>query len=257
MVDACTTFTDLFLQLLGCVDLGTDVLLILEHFEWQFDCSWPLVFFCGFWIWALHVYIRVALEGYMFFVWRNGDGMDIGQIALECLCCGTMQFYTAVGCLVLVEKLVRACLAPLDPLIAIGYYMSTYKWSCVVADGLFFLTSKEKDFFNSLPVAMKYVGIYMNLIAGGRWKIRPLCEHARMEGEHDKARYLVVLIILEELFENLGGLIMGVAACFIQLEKDGVSILTVVSLATSFVSMCVETGKYIGDRTKMVRKLPR
>ena len=247
----CSSLIDLFLQLLGVADVGTDVLLILAHFEWKFDCFWPLVFFCGSCIWALHIYIRVAVDGYMPFVWRNGEGVDFGQVALQCGCCGVSQFYAAFGCLVVSEKVLRAFLAPADPLLAVGYYMALGECKCVVADSLFLLTYKEKDFYNSLPVPMKYVGIYMNLIAGGRWKIRPLTEHAHLEGEHDKAKLLIALVIFEELVENVGGLVMGVAAFFIQLEEDGVSILTIVSLATSFVSMCVETGKYLGDRAKI------
>uniref|UniRef100_A0A7S4HHR1 Uncharacterized protein n=1 Tax=Odontella aurita TaxID=265563 RepID=A0A7S4HHR1_9STRA len=263
----CNLICDLFLQLLASADLFTDIIVIVEFLNTGYPCY--EIWFCdydhfgeylgyaGLYLWLAHGCIRVVNEGAS----QSNHKSYLGD---EDLCDRFIKFifgvYIIRGVFAITEKVLRAVLAPLDPLLAIGFYSSRQEWACLIADNLFFFTKKEKNFFEKLSPLMKYSNVFTNVTAGGRWKVPLALDESRnyLDNANDwekvtktrQAKFIIAGAIIEEVFENVGAIMLAIGLALI---KGSFSLSSTVSLIVSVVSTIVETGKYMGDFSKIGR----
>lgn len=248
---------DVFIQVLASVDLLSDIIVLVQYM--YLFCGTRTFDGYGFYvagiiIWSIHGYFRLSAEGF-YFIHRKRAGIHKAwRVSMWFL-----GIYASMGTFILFEKMLRVLLCPLDIFLGIGYYTSVGEWKYMVADNLFWLTSDEKDYFKSLSGPKKYLDSITNLLAGTRWKIPLLLDTALEKRDDDnvlkQVKTLIIVAIVEEVMENLGGILMAIALTSCQ--GEGMSGLALFSIVTAIISSVVETGKYIGETTKVGKRASR
>lgn len=151
----------------------------------------------------------------------------------------------------LTYKAIRVILLPLDLVGVFAYRMSkARKWKFPIAQSTQFHDGMN-DFFDRMPLHLKYINMIEDLTAGGRFKICYV-NHG-MENDTDRAWAIVMLAIVEEFIENTGSILMNADTLAFGSNDFITKTLAWVSLGLSIVSFVFETIKYVGDKDALVK----
>ncbi|CAB9517095.1 expressed unknown protein [Seminavis robusta] len=266
------------------LDLGTDALVAVRGFEVYWWEEWDPLWMAGFFIFVLSIALRFVGEA-IFYLGKYGVFYRIFHTIQEALgeyvdwwfpC---MIVYVCVCTPLLlpffVYKVIRVVLIPLDPLLAIAHRASLsrsfYFPLAEAPHGHFGLDL----FFGRMAIPLRYYFLLVDLVAGGRFKVYYASSDNNSIHYEDNPKWLIVLAILEEVLENIGGLLMAVKELWEPQAQVGGKgrghggdeyeyewfdpfgdsrTLAIISLVFSALSAVFETGKYIGDYNYVAAK---